>query len=100
MPFNAWLESEAPTIVKYYLFNYTNGDQVSSGRQSPKLIQLGPYVFIEKKVRSVINISADQQFVYYKDKNSFYFDQKASGKSSLNDVFIVPNIPAFVSGSK
>lgn len=43
---------DAPVYTSFYLFNLTNGEQVLSGSEAPRVQQIGPYVY-EKRSRKV-----------------------------------------------
>lgn len=38
-------EDGLPFTYKFYLWNLTNPDQVAAGTESPKMQEIGPYVF-------------------------------------------------------
>lgn len=41
---NAWADIKAPILLKVYVFNITNEEEVLNG-EVPKLQELGPYVY-------------------------------------------------------
>ena len=43
--YNNWNSPPAPVYMQFYMFNYTNVDDVMNKRSKPNVTQLGPYSY-------------------------------------------------------
>ena len=64
------------------------------GEEKPKLVQLGPYVYVQNMKKTNITFSKDESEVTYSVKRDYFFSpEHSSGPES--DIIVVPNIPLF-----
>ena len=76
------------SFIRYDCKNYF------SGREKPKLVEVGPYAYIQNMRKTNISFSEDNSEVQYKVRREYIFSPEySSGPES--DIIVVPNIPLF-----
>ncbi|KAI1286743.1 Lysosome membrane protein 2 [Halotydeus destructor] len=85
-----WQSTDAPLTFKIYLFNITNADEIKQGSVSPRLQEVGPYVFREKKLKIVLTMGEQ---VTYEPIVDYQFDAGLSEGRSLDDLITYVNLP-------
>lgn len=78
-----------------YLFNWTNPEEFLNDTTKANLVELGPYVFVEKPDKVNITWHPENSTVSYMRKSRFYFDEEKS-KGSLDDVITSLNVVPLV----
>jgi scavenger receptor class B, member 1 len=43
--FNVWKETPIPIYQKFYMFNWTNSEEIANKSSKPRFTEHGPYVF-------------------------------------------------------
>ena len=43
--YDTWYDPPSPVYMQYYIFNYTNYDDVVKNKHKPNLTQHGPYTY-------------------------------------------------------
>ncbi|EGI68636.1 PREDICTED: protein croquemort-like isoform X1 [Acromyrmex echinatior] len=82
--FNMWVETPIPMYLKFYMFNWTNPHEFSSGVK-PHFQEMGPYVFreIDYKVNRVWN---ENGTVTFQRKKVWFFEQSMSNGNLTDQV--------------
>lgn len=93
--YERFTRSKVPIQAKIYLFNVTNIQQVQQQGAKPKLQQVGPFSFIERRNKEVTAIKDNEQTLDYRLSRTWHFDEENS--TSLNSIISLPNVPVFVS---
>lgn len=93
--FSVWIEPDTPIYLKVFIFNLTNQEEFLNG-QKPRLEELGPYVFVEKRRKFDIKFTEHGKIVSYLEKKSYSFDQQLSGNRSLDDNIVFIDVPSLV----
>ena len=74
--------------IRYNCKNYF------SGREKPKLVEVGPYAYIQNMRKTNISFSEDNSEVEYAVRREYiFYPEYSSGPES--DIIVVPNIPLF-----
>jgi scavenger receptor class B protein 1 len=64
------------------------------GKAKPKLVEVGPYAYVQNMRKTNITFSKDESEVTYAVKRDYIFSiEYSSGPES--DVIVMPNIPLF-----
>lgn len=91
--YNDWVKPPVPVYMQYYLFNYTNVDDILNGSK-PQVRQLGPYSYREVRYNYVLQRNSDE--ITYMQNYSYIFDSSTSCITCTeNDVIHSPNIAAW-----
>ncbi|XP_050549016.1 protein croquemort-like isoform X2 [Daktulosphaira vitifoliae] len=93
-----WEKIPVPLEMEVYLFNWTNPEDTLQNKSKPILQQLGPYVFIENRVK-VNQTFNDNSTITYMQMKSWHF-QPSLSNGSLSDKVITINIVLSVLGEK
>lgn len=64
------------------------------GKERPKLVEVGPYAYIQNMRKTNIAFSEDKSEVEYDVRREYIFSPEYSSGSDL-DTIVVPNIPLF-----
>ncbi|CAI2725804.1 unnamed protein product [Schistosoma spindalis] len=87
MIYNEWLQPSIPIYIQFYIFNLTNPIEFQSGHK-PTIQQLGPYTYIEKRLK--FNITQINESITYKEIKWYYFDSNLSNGTE-NDLITTVN---------
>lgn len=90
-----WKSPSIPMTLDIYLYNWTNPEEFLNFTTKPNLVELGPYVFVEKPDKENITWHPENSTVSYMRKSRFYFDEEKS-KGSLDDVITSLNVVPLV----
>lgn len=91
-----WKETPIPMYLEIYLFNWTNAEDLYNTSIKPDFAEMGPYVFLEKHIRTNVVWSKDESTVDYFQKRVWHFQPHLSN-GTLNDT--VTNINPIVAVS-
>lgn len=91
--FGMWLHAPVPIYRKFYVFNVTNHEEYLATGAKPNLQQLGPYTYRQYEDKEEVVVDDEDDTLSYRNKKTFVYLPEAS-EGSLDDVVIVPNIPA------
>ncbi|XP_014290616.2 sensory neuron membrane protein 2, partial [Halyomorpha halys] len=83
----AWdrfVNTPIPLILNVYFFTLDNPEAILRG-ETPKLSQVGPYVYREKWEKVDIRVDDEKDTISYRQKIDFVFDQELSGNLSDKD---------------
>lgn len=85
-----WKETPIPMYLEFYMFNWTNSEDILNHNVKPKFEQIGPYVFSEKHFRD--NITWHDNFtVTFYQKRTWHFVPEKSINRSLDDIITCLN---------
>jgi len=89
--FKAWKDAPTPVYMSYYLFNYTNADDVVNKLAKPRVSQVGPFVYREIRKNEVLELNEDK--ITYLQNYSYVFESSLScpGCNENTQIF-APNI--------
>lgn len=90
--YTRYTNSTVPLNVKMYVFNVTNPEEVIKGAK-PKLNEVGPFSFTERRKKNVIGISNDNTTLDYRLIRTYFFNETNS--VPLSSIITLPNVPAF-----
>lgn len=83
--YDNWKETPIPMYLEIYLFNWTNSEDVHNSEIKPNFVEMGPYVFHEKHIRTNISWSDDKSTVDFYQKRIWHFEPTLSN-GTLDDV--------------
>ena len=94
--YNIWKKpsKEANVERKYYLFDIQNPDEVISGKEKPRVIEKGPYVYNEIMTKADVKF-LDENTIQYAPISTLHYNQSLSN-GSLDDKITFINVPAMV----
>lgn len=87
-----WRETPIPMYMEFYLWNFTNIEEVvaSNWQVKPKLEECGPYTYKEKHYKENVTFNDNNNTVTYFNKRVWHFDaEKTNG--SLEDMISTIN---------
>jgi lysosome membrane protein 2 len=95
-----WVEAPYPVYLRFFIFNFTNPTAIEDG-EKPNLVEIGPYVYRERRVKVDIELDTDTETVAYRQPIDFFFEPELSKMKigdeeiqlSPEDRFNVPNLP-------
>ena len=85
-----------PIYFKVYVFDVTNAADVTNRNAIPIVEQRGPFTFLEKRGKRILEFTNDSEIIDYKDIKTFFFQPHLSN-GSLDDEVSVINVPLMVS---
>lgn len=94
--YQLWKDTPMSLAIEFYMFNWTNPEDIYDPDIKPHFVEMGPYVYIEKyeKVDLVWNDNNDT--ITFKQLRKWYFDPTRSN-GSLDDQITCLNPVAVVS---
>ncbi|ODN02981.1 Protein croquemort [Orchesella cincta] len=93
--FGLWEVTPIPMYIEFYLFNWTNADDVydvDRNISKPKLVELGPFVFREHRKKVIKEWCDDNSTITFLQNRTWYFEPELS-KGSLDDLVTTVNVP-------
>ena len=91
MSYDIWEDVPVPVYLNFYFFNVTNSEAVQLGLEAPKLSQLGPYSYREKRQKVDISWLDGGNSVAFKQIKTWHFEQDKSGDNREEDEVVVLN---------
>ncbi|CAH8493814.1 unnamed protein product [Schistosoma haematobium] len=86
--YTEWSEPSIPIYIQFYFFNLTNPIEFQSGHK-PHLKQLGPYTYLEKRMK--FNITQINETITYQEIKWYYFVPNLSNGTE-NDMITTINL--------
>lgn len=81
--FKKWKDDFVPIKMSVYFFNWTNPEEVTDLNTKPIFVELGPYVFQERRLK--VNITWNQNgTITFKQRRIWHFDE-ANSPNKLTD---------------
>lgn len=81
--------------LKFTMFNWTNPDDIHAPNYKPNLVEMGPYVFLEKHFRVNVSFHPENDTVSYDQIRTWHFVREMS-VGSLDDNVTNVNVIAAV----
>ena len=76
--FELWRDLPIPIVMRFYIFNVTNAQQIESSGAVPQLQQIGPFVYnLEVKKEDVVFNNSDEN-VSFRERIVYHFDRENS----------------------
>ncbi|EDW64877.1 protein croquemort [Drosophila virilis] len=88
--YKRWVTTPTPVYSTFYLFNWTNPEDLNNDKVKPSFEQLGPYTFSDYKEN--VHLMWQQPEVTYYGRRVWHFVPEKS-KGSLDDVIVTPHFP-------
>ncbi|KAK9506506.1 hypothetical protein O3M35_008431 [Rhynocoris fuscipes] len=88
--YKLWLNPKVGVIVRVYPFNYTNMEAIISGKEIPKVQEVGPYAFREDSIKTNVEFSGVENITYSFNRSLTFLHESSRG--TLNDTIITPNV--------
>ncbi|EDW77275.1 uncharacterized protein Dwil_GK18212 [Drosophila willistoni] len=89
--YKRWVTTPAPVYSTFYLFNWTNPEDLNNDKVKPNFQQVGPYTFSDYKVKE--DLDWEQPQVTYYGRRVWHFLSDKSPGQSLDDIIITPHFP-------
>lgn len=89
-----WKVTPIPMYLEIYLFNWTNANDLYNTSVIPDFAEMGPYVFLEKHIRTNVTWSDDQTTVDFFQKRVWHFVPELSNGTLEDEVTNVNPIVA------
>ncbi|XP_017781871.1 PREDICTED: sensory neuron membrane protein 2-like [Nicrophorus vespilloides] len=83
MAWDVFEEVPFPLDFKIYFFEVENTDKMLTGEEAPKLREIGPYVYNERRYKTGIKLDGD--LVEYRQRQDFSFDRERTDDSLTPD---------------
>ncbi|XP_058459928.1 lysosome membrane protein 2 isoform X2 [Malaya genurostris] len=94
-----WERPPVNPLLKVHVFNYTNIDDFFSGiAEKLKVVDLGPYVYLETSDKVNISYNGDGTITYKENRAYQFLANQSSGMQY--DKVVIPNIPMLTAISK
>lgn len=90
-----WSNVTVPIYFRVYIFDVTNTADVEERNAIPIVEQCGPYTFLEKREKRVLDFTNNSEIIEYKDIKTFFFQPQLSN-GSLDDQVSMLNVPLMV----
>lgn len=78
-----------------YFFNWTNPQDFKNTKIKPKFVEVGPYVFLEKRHKTNIEFKENDTRISFNNVKTWFFDEDQS-IGSLDDIIVGPNFVSSV----
>ncbi|EDW12930.1 uncharacterized protein Dmoj_GI17939 [Drosophila mojavensis] len=88
--YKSWVTTPTPAFTTFYLFNWTNPEDLNNAAVKPNFEQLGPYTFSDYKEK-VDLVWQQPEVTYYGRRVWHFLPEKSNG--SLDDVIVTPHFP-------
>ena len=94
--FSNWIETPLPMYIEFKFFNWTNPEELHKPNFKPVLVEMGPYVFLEKHKRQNLDWFDHNSTVSFNQTRTWHFvPEKSNG--TLEDEVTSINAIASVS---
>ncbi|XP_055858745.1 protein croquemort [Episyrphus balteatus] len=88
--FENWKETPIPIYTKFTLFNWTNPEEFRNPNVKPNLVEMGPYVFLEKDLKMDLDFHENNTVSYYNRKSWFFIPEMSNG--TLDDMVTAAHV--------
>lgn len=85
-----WVKAPIPIYLVFYMFNWTNPDDVRSSNVKPHFQEMGPYVFLERHVKEQIEFHENGTVSYFQRRTWFFDAEKSNG--TLDDSLTMAHV--------
>ncbi|VDN09315.1 unnamed protein product [Dibothriocephalus latus] len=94
--YSNWVSPDTPVLFSIYLFNITNRKEILAG-QKPRVQEIGPYVYREKREKTNISFADDYSNVTFNLRITYFLDRNLSVGDPDKDRFVGLSVPFVVS---
>ncbi|GMT21631.1 hypothetical protein PFISCL1PPCAC_12928 [Pristionchus fissidentatus] len=94
--FSTQMFSKPPMInqMKFFMFNITNADEIIYEGAVPRLIEIGPYTYMESEEKRYLQYRDDDDQVFYENyKKWIYRPDLSCERCNYDDIVTLPNGP-------
>ncbi|XP_064539627.1 protein croquemort [Drosophila montana] len=77
--YDSWLEAPIPIYLKFYMFNWTNPEDIRNPNIKPHFNEMGPYVFLEKHKKENFTFYENATVAYYERRTWFFDEERSNG---------------------
>ncbi|XP_053691402.1 protein croquemort-like [Sabethes cyaneus] len=85
-----WLSSEVPKYLDIYVWDWVNHEDITNHNIRPKLVEKGPYVFLEDHERHDIAFNTDHTINFRQKRTWTYVPEQSKG-DFYNDIVTTPH---------
>ncbi|GMT22694.1 hypothetical protein PFISCL1PPCAC_13991, partial [Pristionchus fissidentatus] len=92
--FSTLMFSKPPMIntMKFFFFNLTNVDEILYEGAKPRVVEVGPYTFIESEEKRYLKFRDDDKQIFYQNyKKWIYHDDLSCETCDYEDAVTIPN---------
>lgn len=91
MTFDKWRNITTPILIRYYLFNVTNPEEILEGKK-PNVTEVGPFVYEQKRIKTILGTDDQNDTVSYQQAITYKFNPEQS-VGPQDTVLTILNIP-------
>lgn len=84
-----------PIYMNFWMFNWTNSQDINQPNYKPNLVELGPYVFEENHERVNLTFHPERDTLSFDQIRTWYYQPEMSN-GSLDDLITNVNVIAAV----
>ncbi|XP_068151845.1 protein croquemort [Drosophila tropicalis] len=88
--YDSWLEAPIPIYLSFYMFNWTNPEDIRNHDIKPNFVEMGPYVFLEKHKKENFTFFENNTVAYY-ERRTWWFDTERSN-GTLDDLVTAAHV--------
>lgn len=93
-----WVAAPIPIYLTFYMFNWTNPEEIRNPHVKPHFAEMGPYVFLEKRLKENITFHNNDTVSYYQRKTWFFQPELSNG--TLDDMVTSAHVISAVSWNR
>ncbi|KAH8262158.1 hypothetical protein KR038_004698 [Drosophila bunnanda] len=82
--YDSWLEAPIPIYLSFYMFNWTNPEEIRNKNVKPNFVEMGPYTFLEKHKKENYTFFDNATVAYYERRTWFFDPERSNG--TLDDL--------------
>lgn len=82
--YDSWLEAPIPIYLSFYMFNWTNPEEIRNPNVKPNFVEMGPYTFLEKHIKENYTFYDNATVAYYERRTWFFDPERSNG--TLDDL--------------
>lgn len=90
-----WIDTPIPIYIKFRMFNWTNPLDIHKPNYKPNVVEMGPYVFLEKHTRVNVTFHSENDTVSFDQIRTWHFMPEMSN-GTLDDQVTNVNVIAAV----
>ncbi|XP_030384834.1 protein croquemort [Scaptodrosophila lebanonensis] len=93
--YNSWLEAPIPIYLEFYMYNWTNPQDIRNPAIKPNFVEMGPYVFLEQHTKENFTFYENATVAYY-ERRTWHFQPHLSNGTLKDNVTAAHAITATV----
>lgn len=92
--YQIWKSNPLPIKMNFYLYNWTNPEEINNNDIKPNFVEIGPYAFVEDKAK--VNITWNKNdTITFRHMRHWYYDNDSP--NNLTDTITTLNAVSLVS---